>query len=917
MWCILKDIRTPSKFIAAAVGSKFSGVVQGAVSALFDSALGPVLDKFAEVVTVIQAAPTQLVNAGMAQLTALVDQGLAALTGSLSGEVRKLYNDIPQAMADAMAQLRPPSLTVGVTLSPAVRDALVMACQLLDDENKCPLKSDGTRIGFSFVGALTQVKKLETQVSGAVASVKSALIGSNGNGGLIGTLSDGLKVARCLLAKTRKTLGEVDAQLGTINLATDCSFPGDHPAHDIFNGLDAAKVALGLFSCNGGVPAQENVVFSKVNEIASAIDKVLAAAESDTIPGIVQGVGAFLGLDLKNFTQALKEVGGYAKKIRTRLKDARGAVNSAFCGVGGGITQITVPVRGFLGKLAGPLDTAAKATGGLAASVTSVANMLNGVTTQVTAKIDLAAQIATQMKSQFRDKVIILIQYNDELAAAVSSVTIDTTAIDTLPRTKQEFQDLFDDALTLVESQLKLAPGTLYFVSPDPAKGTLVDLVATQLKQPLYDLIGNVQTQVGALFTDLMQQIPFPKKAELRQMLSRLVIESSFVRDLDKLLEQSIRLVLEEVDKLAARLVEQLNQFLREAINKALEVVAKALESVTAPIEKAAGFTGASLDGYAKIVGNAVQLLQIDARFGSKPAKGSGDESKRKDEEQSFRASLLMKSWAMSDKGKNCLPAGGVGADAPGAGYLDATISAYNLPFTMGGKGGLKIQELSIGFTLKGMDPIGINGALITTGKLDFKAFSIRDIRFAMGFGQLENYVGAAAGANFSGYDMSVAFLVGRMCDDSVLRKLDPQFAGFVKVPGEFAGGYVRGSASIPVFNIGCVFQVGFGADFGAWFLNKAVGGLIGGSVFGKIACLVSVRGTVRMGFTYNLETSKPFFKGQGWCAAGLGFCSPAEWMTVEDSRKDGGLCLTMDALIEAEYDDSFELKKLDLTGPH
>ena len=132
-------------------------------------------------------------------------------------------------------------------------------------------------------------------------------------------------------------------------------------------------------------------------------------------------------------------------------------------------------------------------------------------------------------------------------------------------------------------------------------------------------------------------------------------------------------------------------------------------------------------------------------------------------------------------------------------------------------------------------------GGFTTAGKMTFKAFELSDIAFVAGIGREETYLGAKARANFQGTSLQVAFLAGRMCSLEVLETLDPMARKFIKVPSEsrFMGAYVRGSASFPFINIGCLLQVGASADVGVWVFaddndNWSVGGLVGGGIYGK-----------------------------------------------------------------------------------
>ncbi len=94
------------------------------------------------------------------------------------------------------------------------------------------------------------------------------------------------------------------------------------------------------------------------------------------------------------------------------------------------------------------------------------------------------------------------------------------------------------------------------------------------------------------------------------------------------------------------------------------------------------------------------------------------------------------------------------------------------------------------------------------------------------------------------------------------------------------------------------------GADFGAWVLAgppATFGGLVGGSAYGKVACVGSLRGQLLAVGQVNTD-GELFFKGQGFGAAGLGWCEPATWTTRKRSRQDE-YCGTGDALFEATFD--------------
>ena len=251
---------------------------------------------------------------------------------------------------------------------------------------------------------------------------------------------------------------------------------------------------------------------------------------------------------------------------------------------------------------------------------------------------------------------------------------------------------------------------------------------------------------------------------------------------------------------------------------------------------------------------------------------------------------------------------------------LDAIIAIQNIPIEIGASE-LMIKELYLGFTLRaantGPEIEALLGGIVTEGQIGAGEIHIFDPQLHAGVGTTEGYLGARAGARFNSIQMSVAFLAGKTCSDEVLVSLDPQAAEFIgPLTSGFNGVFVRGAASMPIFSIGCPFEIGASADVGAWVLAGPpliLGGLVGGALYGEGACIVSVRGQITTlmqaeGDLGNPEKIK--FHGEGFVVGGFGFdCDPATWTSVSRSRDDDW-CGTGDAKFKADYDgDSFSIK--------
>jgi len=296
------------------------------------------------------------------------------------------------------------------------------------------------------------------------------------------------------------------------------------------------------------------------------------------------------------------------------------------------------------------------------------------------------------------------------------------------------------------------------------------------------------------------------------------------------------------------------------------------------------------------IVGDELDRLHIGAEWTMK-----GDS---KDNTTSYNAALDVTSWNANNKGANCDPAN------VSSSLIDAQISTTDLPITVAGSKTL-IKQLYLGFTLNGTipAPVGIFGGISINGDINFEAFKVFDPAFAAGVGAFENYVGASAAASFDSLQLELAFLVGKTCNSAVLAGLDPSAAEFITLPGgKFNGGYARGAASIPIWDNGCALTVGVGAELGAWVLvgpPLTIGGIVGGSAYGKAVCIAALRGQVT---AYGEKSGDKYkFKGDGFGVGGLGFCEPSTWTTISRSRKDSW-CGTGDASFGATYNDGWDL---------
>jgi hypothetical protein len=416
-----------------------------------------------------------------------------------------------------------------------------------------------------------------------------------------------------------------------------------------------------------------------------------------------------------------------------------------------------------------------------------------------------------------------------------------------------------------------------------------------------------VRAQISQIIDGLLPGAYFTPQ-ELRAMLISELMDSAPIDNLQISMNLQFAEINHRINNLLLQLIDQLNLGIRGAIAQVESEVNEALSAATAPLRNIP-LQSVGIDGFGIIAGNELERAHLGAEWVmSPPAEGQPGNS--------FGASLDAVSWSASNKAAGC----GVGDNS---GRLDVTISALGLPANIAGNK-ITLKKVYLGFNLSGatsgaalLDVHGVYGGLSVDGDIGFSSAIIYDPAFAAGIGDIESYIGASAGALFSDIQGEAAFLIGRTCNEDVLNELDPNVASFITLPpGGFKGMYLRGGASIPLFSIGCPLTLGVGADFGTWVLAgppTTAGGLIGGAVYGKVACVGGVRGQLRALGQLNSDGDWSFL-GQGFAAAGVGWCEPASWTSIEKSRSDDW-CATSDASFSAGFDGEWNIPTPSIDG--
>lgn len=272
-------------------------------------------------------------------------------------------------------------------------------------------------------------------------------------------------------------------------------------------------------------------------------------------------------------------------------------------------------------------------------------------------------------------------------------------------------------------------------------------------------------------------------------------------------------------------------------INRIITDLVQSFLPIQAPLQNFLGdLAGSSavgrVDGYARIVGDALRTLRLDAEF----------ECKLPDP-FAFNGYLEINQLNSSASGS---------CSFTGASALSTEVKMGAENVKVGWMG----TELRFNVGTKfSFDPaaatrlVGMAGAFeMTSGNVNFEAFSIRELGAAAAFGLTENYLAAKVGLVFNGDLLYGGVFFGRTCSLDPLRLVDPDVASVLPQPSPtLTGVYAYGQAFIPIINVGCLLSLSGVAGVGifAFAEDNTVGGkmLVGASA--RAICAVNINGEI------------------------------------------------------------------------
>ncbi|MFK7895340.1 MAG: hypothetical protein AB8G23_05870 [Myxococcota bacterium] len=674
-------------------------------------------------------------------------------------------------------------------------------------------------------------------------------------------LGDAVNTAQNLNGDFTNVLSESVAVINTAAAALD----------DVVQFLDGSDLA--------GI-GNSNPVVRTIDDTRSAIAQVRSAVgviDLQQFSGLISSVS---DVNIDGVAGAQRDILELLEDVDARLNEANQAIGSVIDGPGGMLNELTAPGPGPGAGILTVLQQQLSATGAVRQGISSLQQTQGGLSSA----LDLLVTRLNMVNDSVEQAEVLLADLQSQAKAAATGEPFNYSSASSVPVLQGRLNDAFQQATSYPFYQ-----GTSFVTQLNDSG---VDAASTA--------VGAVVGLVEAALAPAAAATEMTTPEQLEKMLVGAIMNSAAVEEVNNIANMYLAEIGTDMNGLSMMMLDQFNFLLADLFMELEGVVNDTLAAATSAIDNW-GFSGAGLDGFALISGDQLERLHVSASFSQ---DGDTDES-----DMTYGASLDVTSWSAkgtADTGTVC------DVDDPES-RLDAVIAVTNIPIEIGAAD-IMLKKLYVGFTLVGEypdvdpEPEAFFGGIVTEGEIDFEAFTIYDVQLHAGAGDMMGYAGARAGARFDQVQMEVAFLVGQTCDASILQALDPQAAEFIDADF-FNGAFVRGSASIPIYNVGCLLTIGASADAGMWVLAGPplkVGGIVGGGVWGEGACLVAIKGQIT---TFMQSNDGEFeFQGDGFVVGGLGFdCDPQTWTDVPKSRQDD-FCATGDASFQATYKGSWNL---------
>lgn len=666
--------------------------------------------------------------------------------------------------------------------------------------------------------------------------------------------------------------------------------------HDLYEELTVGLGGYATATDSNALIAKLQEAKQGVRAVKEAIDAVHLGDIADAL--FIASVISGSPLDVSMLHSAEDTANNAVKQLESAISEAEANLTNLLTSLP--LADILATLDGFLGdsgliqqSLRGASYPDVPQDGGLIYSLETIRDTLPETINYMTSDLDYLANLLgklapTALKTpSFPSWESGVYTAQQELDAMVGGMFLDMQLAGDAT-TSRLFYEIY---------QLEEKNFATVLAAPDMRERILITPVQYLLENASF------QQDLQSAMEGVVTLLPNPSEEDIRNMIRSAILNTDQVEAMNRIFFEQFGFVSDMVDDVSTQLVHQINYMIRETIASVNQGLEESLQDMTADVGSDWGVQSAGIDGYALVSQDEIERIHLEADF---TFAGDPDPT-------SYNAALDIATWNSSNERSGCT----VG----GTGNVDVVLSTHDVTAAMLGMD-VGLREALLGFTMQSEPvlPLGVFGRVYLQGELGFESMVLYDLGFESAFGLYELYFAATGAARFSDYSIpKAAFYLGTSCgENNVLERLDPEVGTFIGDINPMTGVYVRGAVEVPIWNNGCALTLGVGADIGAWYFTEpgsgTYGGLLGGSAYGELACLAALKGSVTM--IGQKSGSEYAFAGNGWGAAGVGWCSPSKWKSVRDARKDDW-CLTGESTFGATYNHGWDFDGPDVSCCH
>lgn len=405
------------------------------------------------------------------------------------------------------------------------------------------------------------------------------------------------------------------------------------------------------------------------------------------------------------------------------------------------------------------------------------------------------------------------------------------------------------DQMEAMRGRLAQDLGEQLATAGGPASADL-DAIAELIRTDLKRALRSANYQVSSPF---QEYTPAELKAQWKARMIRRFMASGVPAQIQKVLRSRFYDLDSSLRQAVDSGFQQINLVMEDAVSASLATLDRHIEPFLGDLQQVMG--AGQVNGFAKIVGEAVPELRLDAKL-----------QWRVPDPLEFRGFILIKQKSSEGDRGSCY--------GPGANVTEITVGAEDMAIDWLGEG--IRADIGAKFSLNAdRSPIGLAGYFRQTGgTIRFQTAAISELAAAVALGSAENYLSGHAALDLSGYSVEGGMFFGRTCDLMPIMLIDEDVAEILGEPSpSFTGAYIYGEGEMPIVDYGCAFNISAGVGAGLFYFAEGptYGGKMMAKVSGEALCLISVKGKIELVGAKRGDDLA--FKGKGRVKGKVGWC--------------------------------------------